>query len=309
MDIEQLRTFDRVARDGSFTKAAARLNVTQATVSMRIQALENDIGAQLFNRGRQVRLTDQGLSFLPYCRRMLGVLQEARETLRRAERGRVAVGSLSTMIMPLISGPLVRYQKRHPDMDVVIREGRHNQISAMLHERDVDLAVMCWPNLDPLLTSAEPLLIIREDAPLVAAPELAREFGPKPTLARVLEKAPRFLTLNWWQIAPHRAISAAQAAGSRVELPTDPGRNLALSGHGVGFFVRSTVSDALKSGELVEIDVSDIEPLYRDIALVVQSLTALDQPALLEFAGEIASEGRKLGRVLRDSLSGLTPTV
>ncbi|WP_417671115.1 LysR family transcriptional regulator [Roseibium sp.] len=303
MDIDQLRTFDRVARDGSFTRAAARLNVTQATVSMRIQALENAIGAQLFVRGRQIRLTDQGLSFLPYCRRMLGVLQEARETLKRAERGRVAVGSLATLIMPTINRALVRFQKQNPEMDVIIREGRHTQISAMLHEREVDLAVMCWPNLDPLLTQAEPLLIIREDAPLVAAPDVAAAIGSKPSISRVLEASPRFLTLNWWQIAPPAAASMALAASSRVELPTAPGRSLALSGQGTGFFVRSSVEDALADGRLVEIVPHDLDPLFRDVALVVQNRQALEQPGLLSFAREVASDARNLGRVLRDDLA------
>lgn len=60
MDFDQLHTFDRVVRDGSFTRAAARLNVTQATVSMRIKALEDAVGGSLFLRGRNVRLTDVG---------------------------------------------------------------------------------------------------------------------------------------------------------------------------------------------------------------------------------------------------------
>lgn len=303
MDIEQLRTFDRVVREGSFTKAAARLNVTQATVSMRIQALETSIDTVLFVRGRQIRLTDQGLSFLPYCRRMLGVLQEAKETLRRAERGQVTVGSLSTMIMPMISDALLAFQKRNPSVDVVVREGRHNQVAAMLHEREVDLAVMCWPNLDPLLTTVEPLLVIREDVPLVATPELASKIGPKPTMADVLQNSPRFLTMNWWQIAPPAAISASLSARSRVELPTDAGRCLLQEGQGVGFFVRSAVRQSLEDGQLVELAPSDLEPLHRDVALVVQTRSEVKRPALLEFARAIAEDGRKLGKILRDPLS------
>ena len=52
----------------------------------------------------------------------------------------------------------------------------------------------------------EPLLVIREDVPLVASPELAKAFGPSPSVAEILEKAPRYLNLNWWQIAPPAAI-------------------------------------------------------------------------------------------------------
>ena len=53
---DQLRTFDRIVRDQSFTRAAAHLNITQATASMRIRALEQLLGVQLFVRGRTVTL-------------------------------------------------------------------------------------------------------------------------------------------------------------------------------------------------------------------------------------------------------------
>ncbi|WP_289035383.1 LysR family transcriptional regulator [uncultured Roseibium sp.] len=304
MDIDQLRTFDRVVRDGSFTKASARLNVTQATVSMRVQALEAALGVQLFKRGRQIQLTDQGIGFLPYCRRMLGVLQEARETLRRAERGRLSVGSLSTMIMPLISEALLRFQRRNPIIDVVVREGRHNQIATMLHEQEVELAIMCWPNLDPILTSAEPLLIVREDAPLVAAPTLARKLGSSPSMTEILEKAPRYLHLGWWQIAPPTAMSFALNAPVQVELPTNPGKSLVEAGEGIGFFARSAVSSSLDTGHLVEIKPRDLEPLHRDIALVVRNMATLEETHMKEFASEVARECRTLGKILTDNLSG-----
>ncbi|TYC49239.1 LysR family transcriptional regulator [Rhodobacterales bacterium] len=302
MDINQLKAFDRVARDGSFTEAAARLNVTQATISMRIRALETDLDTQLFVRGRHVRLTDQGIGFLPYCRRMLGVLQEARETLRRAERGRISVASLSSMIMPLISDALLRFQRRHRETEVIVRDGRHNLIAAMLHEREVELAVMCWPNLDPLLTTVEPLLVVREDVLLVAAPDLAASLGPDPSLTEVLEKAPRYLNLAWWQAAPADAAAIALSAPVRVDLPTDPARSLVEAGEGVGLFVRSAVAGALKEGRLAEVRPKDLPPLFRNIALVVRETDALDQAHLLEFAHEIAAEGRQLGRVLKDVL-------
>ncbi|MBN9000374.1 MAG: LysR family transcriptional regulator [Rhizobiales bacterium] len=71
MDVDQLRSFDRIIRDGSFTKAAARLNVTQATISARIRTLEDQVGGPLLTRGRKVELTERGATFLPYARRVL----------------------------------------------------------------------------------------------------------------------------------------------------------------------------------------------------------------------------------------------
>ena len=53
MDVDQLRSFDRIIRDGSFTKAAARLNVTQATISARIRTLEDQVGGPLLTRAQR----------------------------------------------------------------------------------------------------------------------------------------------------------------------------------------------------------------------------------------------------------------
>src|SRR6218665_1712795 len=135
MDLDQIKTFDRIAQDLSFTKAAARLNVTQATVSMRMRALEDLLGVPLFHRGRRVSLTDQGMTFLPYARRILSAAQEAREALRRSERGRISLACLRSLVSPLVTDALVRFQDRHPGVDVVVYEGQHKHLTSLLHDR------------------------------------------------------------------------------------------------------------------------------------------------------------------------------
>ena len=129
MDIDQLRTFDRIARDLSFTKAAARLNVTQATVSMRMRVLEDFLGVQLFTRGR------------------------------------ITVASLRSMVTPLVSESLLRFQERHREVDVIVREGHHNHVTAMLHDRQAELGIIAWPNLDPLVPEIYPIVVMREPVP------------------------------------------------------------------------------------------------------------------------------------------------
>src|SRR4051812_35203046 len=66
MDLDRLSTFDKVVREGSFSRAAVALGIGQPAVSSRIQALEEDLGAILLVRGRRVTLTPTGESFLPY---------------------------------------------------------------------------------------------------------------------------------------------------------------------------------------------------------------------------------------------------
>lgn len=298
MDIDQLRTFDRIVREQSFTRAAAYLNITQATASMRIRALEQLLGAPLFVRGRTVTLTDQGMTFLPFARRIIGTAQEGREALRRVERGRVAIGSLRSLVSPLITESLVRFQQKYSAVDVVVREGRQSQIAAMLHEREVEMGILCWPNIDPLVVDLEPLIVMRERVPLVVSPEIAAKLSSKPAIEDVLALVPRVIALRWWQAEPETAAALVRLAQTSVELPTGPARRLAVKGEGLGYFVNSAVSEDIKAGRLVEIAPMDFEPLHRDTAIVVRSLSALYRPMLTDFLKEIAQECEKVGEII-----------
>lgn len=303
MDLDQLRTFDRIVREQSFTRAAAHLNITQATASMRIRALESLLGVTLFQRGRTVTLTDQGMTFLPYARRILSTAQEAREALRRSERGRISLACLRSLVSPLVTDSLVRFQDRHPGVDVVVYEGQHRQLTAMLHDRQAELGIVAWPNLDPLVQDLEPLVIMREEVPMVVSPEVARALPPNYTLADVLALVPRVISLRWWQVDPDGAAALAQRAGTCVELPTGPARRLAIKGAGFGVFVRSAIIDDLAAGRLAEIQPIDFEPLHRDTALVTLNSAALDRPTVREFANEIAMECARVGVVLENNIA------
>ncbi|MET3927173.1 LysR family transcriptional regulator [Devosia sp. 2618] len=302
MDLDQLRTFDRIVREQSFTRAAAYLNITQATASMRIRALESLLGVTLFQRGRTVTLTDQGMTFLPFARRVIGTLQEAREALRRVERGRIAIASLRSLVSPLITEALLRFQEKYPGVDVVVNEGRQAQIAAMLHERDVEMGILCWPNLDPLVVDLIPLVIMRERVPLVVSPEIAAQLSSQPSIEEVLALVPRVISLRWWQAEPETATALVRMAGTSVELPTGPGRRLAIKGQGVGFFVNSAIADDVKAGRLVEIAPVGFEALHRDTAMVVRSTAALEREMLADFVSEIARECESVGVILESRL-------
>jgi LysR family carnitine catabolism transcriptional activator len=305
MDLDQLRTFDRIVREQSFTRAAAYLNITQATASMRIRALEGLLGVTLFQRGRTVTLTDQGMTFLPFARRIIGTAQEGREALRRVERGRIAIASLRSLVSPLITEPLLRFQEKYPGVDVVVNEGRQAQIAAMLHERDVEMGILCWPNIDPLVVDLVPLLVMRERVPLVVAPEIAAQLPSQPTIDDVLALVPRVISLRWWQAEPETAAALVRLARTSVELPTGPARRLAIKGQGLGFFVNSAVAEDIKAGRLVEIAPANFEPLHRDTAMVVRSVAALERDMLADFVREIALECESVGLILDNRLETL----
>jgi LysR family carnitine catabolism transcriptional activator len=307
MDLDQLRTFDRIVREQSFTKAAAHLHITQATASMRMRALEQLLGVTLFVRGRTVTLTDQGMTFLPFARRIIGTAQEAKEALRRVERGRIAIASLRSLVSPLITESLLRFQEKYPAVDVVVNEGRQSQIAAMLHEREVEMGILCWPNLDPLLVDLVPLMIMRERVPLVVSADIAARLSSEPSIEEVLALVPRVITLRWWQAEPETAAALARLAQTSVDLPTGPGRRLALKGEGIGFFVHSAVAEDIAAGRLVEIAPADFGPLHRDTAMVVRSRAALERPMLVDFIREIAEECARTGEIIDNRLELALP--
>lgn len=78
MELRELRAFCAVVETGSFSKAAKVVHLTQPTVSLQIQALENDLGICLFNRSKRNRVvTEGGWAFYGYARKIIALSDEA----------------------------------------------------------------------------------------------------------------------------------------------------------------------------------------------------------------------------------------
>jgi DNA-binding transcriptional LysR family regulator len=99
MDRYQLRYFLAVAETGNFSKAAAKVNVTQPTLSVGIAKLEEQVGARLFERTtRRVSLTTAGSRFLTHARRITQEYEAAlRDVSEAPQLKRVRAGVLSTI--------------------------------------------------------------------------------------------------------------------------------------------------------------------------------------------------------------------
>ena len=88
MDLNQLESFQAVAKTLSFTGAARRLGVPQSTVSRHISDLEQQLGAKLFYRTkRDVQLTEEGRAFLPYTGEILAAAEQGAAAVAQLRRG------------------------------------------------------------------------------------------------------------------------------------------------------------------------------------------------------------------------------
>ena len=138
--MELLLAFEASARHLSFTKAAAELSLTQSAVSRQIQALEESLGARLFERRtRALLLTEAGQRFRQVAQQALGELDAATRKLRGAAAARTVTvsttpGFASLWLIPRLNA----YLQAHPGVDVRI-SASYDMIN--LEREGVDLAI------------------------------------------------------------------------------------------------------------------------------------------------------------------------
>jgi DNA-binding transcriptional LysR family regulator len=126
MDLKHVRTFVTVAEQGSVSKAALRLHITQPALSRQIQDFQRGLGLKLFDRvGRGLVLTSEGEQLLIECRALLThaeTISERAKTLQHGDTGTLNVAASPVQIEAVLSGFLHRYAERYPKVDVRVIE-------------------------------------------------------------------------------------------------------------------------------------------------------------------------------------------
>lgn len=118
----RLKVFMTVAQEGSFTKAAARLNISQPAVSQHISELERITGVKLFERLRgEVVLTDQGRVFQIHAKRILDAYVSASALFSPSEPSQIRIKA-SYEVYNYIYNALEQYVNIHPEVQIVRTE-------------------------------------------------------------------------------------------------------------------------------------------------------------------------------------------
>lgn len=142
----RMRTFLAVVDQGSVRAAATVLHVTEPAVSAAVAALERHLGtALLVKEGRGVRVTDAGRVYAGYCRRILGLVEEAQSAVRSAERGRLRIGAVATASEYVIPPLLASFHRRYPDVDLSLSVLPRDALFAELRDHRTDLVVAGRP--------------------------------------------------------------------------------------------------------------------------------------------------------------------
>jgi DNA-binding transcriptional LysR family regulator len=125
MNISQIRAFVAVVDCGSFSEAARVMGLSQPAVTMQIQGLESDLGATVLERRyRKVDLTEAGRALLPYARKVLAELEEARaeiEQLGDTVTGHLSLAVSTTPGQYILPRLLGAYLREYPEVTVSLR--------------------------------------------------------------------------------------------------------------------------------------------------------------------------------------------
>jgi LysR family transcriptional regulator, transcriptional activator of the cysJI operon len=280
MELEaRLRAFAAVAREGSFSRAAERLYVSQPAISKHVASLERELEAQLVVRNRRgASLTPAGDLLAEYVLRAEALLANARRAL--AADGDAQVGTLAlaasgipgTYLLPAI---LARFHEQHPAVELDFRLSTSGGALNLVRAHEVEVALVGGMTVPPELES-EPL--VEDEVVLIGPPSLgdrrlrAKDLADRTWISREEGSATREAVESArWQIGL-RSVRT-------LELPSWESVKLAVaSSAGIAAISRFALDNELETGALAILDVPRWR-LQRTIAVLTAREVPLTPPA------------------------------
>lgn len=146
MDIKSLKYFLTAAREGSITKAANSLNLTQPNLSRQINNLEKEIGKKLFIRSNySIKLTSDGILLKKRAEEIIDMIDKTRKEFQSSEdiiAGDIYIGSAETYYIKLIANIIKNLRKSHPNIIYHIHSGAYSEITEKLDKGLLDFGIL-----------------------------------------------------------------------------------------------------------------------------------------------------------------------
>lgn len=149
MELRVLRYFLTVAREQSFTKAAEQLNITQPTLSRQLAALEEELGAKLFDRGgHSVTLTSEGLLLKRRALEIVDLEDKITSEFKGnydSIEGKITIGCGEFLAVESLAKICKSYQEKYPLVQFVIHTGTADNVLEMMNKGLVDIGLFLEP--------------------------------------------------------------------------------------------------------------------------------------------------------------------
>lgn len=255
--LHQLKVFETVARNGSFTRAAEELLITQPTVSSQVKQLTKAVGLPLFEQiGKSLYLTDAGKELLITCQDIFERLDNFEmkvADLKGTKQGQLNLAVITTAkyFVPRLLGS---FCQNYPGIDVALQVTNHQEIQQRMSDNQDDLYIVSNPHKDIDLISQpflnNPLVVVaRKDHPLANKRDLdIQELQDRPFIMREQGSGTRDAILNLFD---KHNISVKV----KLELGSNEAIKQAISGGlGISILSEHCLISERRSGELTILD-------------------------------------------------------
>ncbi|TDG00728.1 LysR family transcriptional regulator [Paenibacillus piri] len=263
MNIENLEAFVYVIHFNSFNKAADALFLSQPSISARIQSLERELDALLFEReGKQFTLTDKGKQFLPYAQQILQSYKKGKQQLQTkiTSLDELRIGCTVSVSNYLIPEILPVLKERVPDVQIKLTTAATESLLEKLLSKEIDLGLVrniTHPHIHSVKFYEDPIrLFVRREHVFAKMETVAVE--------DVVNEPLVFFecgSLDWMKI--HRLFESLHLPPNIVyhidNLET--AKKLVLKGAGISFLPELCVQKEVRENLLVPIELPTLSSL------------------------------------------------
>lgn len=260
MELDHVEAFLAIARSGGFARASAALHLSQPATSRRIQLLETELGAPLFDRlSRGVTLTEAGRAFLPHAQAILASMRDGIDAVNEVlgtQNGTVTLALVGTLASSSLTARLTRLCQDHPGLDLRLQTALSAEVSALVLRGDAALGLRYGADPDPGVVS----VIIHQERLVAVCPP------GHPLADRQTDLAAALAGQRWLAFPPQpgdpyavalQQLLAAHGLGAAEVLPIDSltaQKRMAEAGFGLAILPESSLDEEFRSGTLCAID-------------------------------------------------------
>jgi DNA-binding transcriptional LysR family regulator len=291
MDMLQLETFVCLIQQGNFSRAAKDLGVSQPTVTIRIKALEDELGIPLIIRGgHKVKLTPSGQVFYEHIERSLRVLKEGTDMLSGNGGSMVKVrlsvagtSNLCTYVLPPVLG---RFYRAHKDWEISLSIGHSWEVVEMILDEVCHIGFINGyfkhPEVIKIPLFKDPFyLIAHPDHPLVGRESITLyDLEDESLFTYKLESNMSYMIKNLFRDIKMKTDIHMELSDSNTM------RRMVIECNGIGFMPWSAAKQDVKSGNLCLLPLELPVPLVREVNLIVLKKN-FELPQVTEFLNHL----------------------
>jgi DNA-binding transcriptional LysR family regulator len=274
MELHQLQCFIAVLEEGGFKRATARLGITQPALSYQIRRLEEELGVQVFHRGKSgITPTEAGRALLEHAHNVISTVREAHRAVRELSggvTGEIRIGTIKCVGTYFLPHVLQEVRARHPMVRPKLLYRDTEELIEALSAHRLDVAMAVDPPPDPRF---EQRSVFEEKISLISGP--AHPFYGRSTVELAELEGVQFVALSPNTSAGALTRAFLERAGITV-VPTvqadnvESAKRMVEEGMGVAFLPdMSTSEDIGTSRRPGRLGRSAVEPtLSLPLALV-----------------------------------------